>query len=108
MKVGEIFIYRGVTFEVVRNGKNALMLYAKSDFLTCECIEVWMKRESKDRTINGKLVKGGLRKPSNNDYPYTAHQFLSDHFKDGETFRLTAMQRFNEYENGIRPKTIKR
>lgn len=107
MKQGFIFVYKGVTFEVLKNGKNAIMLDAKSDFYDCQSIEVWYKRETKDRYINGVFVKGGVKRPSNNDYPYYAHQFMRKHFENEYLFLNKVNERFNEYENGLRPKSIK-
>jgi hypothetical protein len=106
MNEGFIFVYKGVTFEVVKNGKNAIMLNAKSDFYDCESIEVWYKRMTNDRYINGSFVKGGIKRPSNNDYPYTAHQFMRKHFKTDEEFKEVVFKRFNEYEQLLRPKSI--
>jgi hypothetical protein len=106
MRKGFKFIYKGVTFEVLKDGKNAIMLDAKSDFYDCQSIEVWYKIETKDRYINGNFVRGGIKKPNNNDYPYTAHQFMAKHFNSIEEFKAIAEKRFNEYENLLRPKTL--
>lgn len=108
MKVGDKFKYKGVDFEVLRVGKKAILLDAKADFLNGKCLEVWMIRQRKDGTINGKFVKGGFKKPSNNDYPFTAHQFLETHFISDEQLTLHALHRFQEYETGVRPKAFLR
>jgi hypothetical protein len=107
MKLNEEFTYKGVRFKIIKRGKNAIMLDAKSDFYDCSSIEVWQLIKTNDRTINGNFIKGGFKKPNNNDYPYSAHQFMSKHFDNEYLFYNKANERFDEYENGLRPKSIK-
>jgi hypothetical protein len=57
-------------------------------------------------TINGNFVPAREKKPSNENYPYTAHQFMRNHFQTEEAFQDAALKRFNEYEQGIRPKKV--
>ena len=100
------FTYKGVQFEIIKRGKKAVMLSAKADFYDCDSIEVWQIRHSKDVTINGVLVPAREKKPSNEDYPYRAHQFMSKHYQSAYKMFAVALKRFNEYENGIRPKQV--
>lgn len=105
-KIEENFIYKGVTFKVIKRGKNAIMLDAKSNFLTSRCIEVWQIRESQGSVINGNVIEPHEKKPSDNDYPYYAHQFLESHFKSFDEMMNKVNKRFDEYELGIRPKKM--
>lgn len=100
------FTHKGVTFKIIKRGKKAVILDAKADFYTCESVEVWQIRHSKDSTIKGSFIAAREIKPGNENYPYTAHQFMRNHFKSDEEFMDAALKRFNEYENGIRPKKI--
>tara|TARA_R110000772_G_scaffold189416_2_gene300419 strand:+ start:1904 stop:2242 length:339 start_codon:yes stop_codon:yes gene_type:complete len=104
IKLDNEFRYKGVDFKITKRGKKAIMLDAKSDFYTCPSVEVWQIRHSKDRTIKGNFISAGERKPSNEDYPYSAHQFMLNHFECGFDFTKACDKMFNEYENGIRPK----
>lgn len=100
------FKYKGVQFEIIKRGEKSVMLSAKSDFYDCDSVEVWQIRHSKDVTINGVLVPAREKKPSNEDYPYRAHQFMSKHFASIYKMYKVANKRFDEYENGIRPKQL--
>lgn len=107
------FRYKGVDFKVLKRGQKALMLEAKADFYPDNCVsyEVWQLRHSKDVEINGVLVSAGERKPNDNDYPYSSHQFMSYLYtgtqqEKEKTVLEKAKKRFNEYETGIRPKKL--
>lgn len=100
------FKYKGVDFEIIKKGEKAVMLRAKADFYDCDSIEVWYLRYSKDRIINGVFVSGGVMKPSNEDYPYRAHQFLRKYYSSDEEFLGVCEKRFEEYETGLRPKAV--
>jgi len=100
------FKYKGVNFKILKEGKNAILLDAKSDFYDCPSVEVWHKRTRPDTTIAGNFVEGGFKKPSNEDYPYNAHQFMEKHYINNTDMMITALKRFNEYEDGKRPKKI--
>ena len=106
IKIEDQFRYKGVDFEVVKRGEKAILLTASADFYTCKSIEVWQIRHSKDVTIKGNFVPAREKKPSNENYPYTAHQFMRNHFQTEEAFQYAALKRFNEYEEGIRPKKV--
>ena len=106
-KLEENFTYKGVTFKIIKRGQKAIMLDAKADFYNSNSVEVWQLRYSKDRMIKGNLIKASEKKPSNEDYPYVAHQFMGSHFENDFLMLEKALERFNEYENGIRPKSIK-
>lgn len=103
-KLEQEFKYKGVNFEILKRGEKAVMLSAESTYYDCESIEVWQLRYSKDREIMGAFVSGGEMKPSNEDYPYRAHQFMRKHYDSREKFVAVCKKRFNEYESGIRPK----
>jgi hypothetical protein len=100
----ETFTYKGVTFKKIKEGKNATMFEASADFLTSRCIEVWQNKIRKESSINGNVIKGGIKRPNNNDYPFSAHQFLASHFKSEQAMIKQAELRFQEYEQGLRPK----
>ena len=85
--------------KVLLRGKKALILSAKADFYACESIEVWKIRYSKDRTINGVIVTGGEKKPSNEDYPTYAHQYMENAFNDSTSMLAMAYNKFNYYES---------
>jgi hypothetical protein len=102
----KIFRHKGVEFEVLKEGEKALLLSAKSDFYDCESMEVWQIKERPDMTIGGKFVAGGLKKPGNNDYPFWAHQFMRKHYTSDEAFLNVVEKRFQEYEQGLRPKKL--
>jgi len=93
------FKYKGVSFKVLTRGKKALVLSAKADFYACESIEVWKIRYSKDRTINSVLVTGGEKKPSNEDYPMFAHQYMQKSFNSYMSMLEIANSKFDYYEN---------
>lgn len=105
-RIEDNFKYKGVTFEVIKRGKKALMLKASASFYPKNCVsyEVWQLRYSKDSEIQGIAVAGGERKPSNEDYPYCAHQFMSYLYDSVDTMMEKVNKRFNEYEAGVRPK----
>lgn len=103
-KLEKEFTYKGVRFKIIKRGKNALMLNAKSDFYCCPSVEVWQIRIAPPKTINGKHIEGGERKPSNEDYPYSAHQFMQNHFDSELDMVSAALKLFNEYEQGVRPR----
>lgn len=106
-RIEEDFKYKGVTFKIVKRGKKAIMLDAKASFYTCKSIEVWQIRESKGSVIGESLIEPHEKKPSNEDYPYSAHQFMENHYKGGYSEMMQkAEKRFNEYETGIRPKRL--
>lgn len=100
------FKYKGVTFEIVRRGSKALLLKAIAPFYPDDCVsyEVWQLRYSKDSEIQGVAVAGGERKPSNEDYPYCAHQFMSYLHDSEEAMMEKVEKRYYEYETGVRPK----
>lgn len=100
------FKYKGVDFEIIKQGEKAVMLRAKADFYGSDSIEVWQLRYSKDRDIGGAFVSGGVMKPSNEDYPYRAHQFMRKHYSNDKEFLGTCEKRFEEYESGLRPKAV--
>ena len=103
-KIEGSFKYKGVEFEVIKRGEKAIMLKANADFYTCKSIEVWQIRVSKESIIKGNVIPIHERKPSNDDYPYTAHQFMENHYKGGfDEMMEKAEKRFNEYETGVRP-----
>lgn len=106
-KIEGKFKYKGVNFEVLKRGEKALMLKADAEFYTCRSIEVWQIRVAKESIINGNIIPIHERKPSNEDYPYTAHQFMENHYMLGYNEMIEkANKRFNEYETGLRPKTL--
>ena len=105
-KIDENFTYKGVTFRIIKRGKKAIMLDAKSHFLNGKCIEVWQIRESQGSVINGNIIEPHEKKPSDNDYPFYAHQFLESHFKSFDEMMDKVFKRFKEYELGLRPKKI--
>ena len=100
------FKYKGVNFKIIKEGQNAIMLDAQADFYDCPSVEVWHKRTRPDTTIKGNFVEGGFKKPSNEDYPYNAHQFMEKHYASKEAMMEKVDKRFNEYETGKRPKKI--
>lgn len=104
IKLDNEFRYHGVDFKIIQRGENAIMLEAKADFYTCDSVEVWQIRHSKDCTIKGNFVGARERKPSNEDYPYAAHQFMRNHFDNWDDFMRACDKMFMDYENGIRPK----
>ena len=106
VKLERTFIYKGVTFEIIKKGKKAVMLDAKADFYNCKSVEVWQLRYSKDSYIKGNLIPAREKKPSNEDYPYCAHQFMESHFNSHDEMMEVANKRFNEYESGERPRKI--
>ena len=75
--IEEEFKYKGVYFKVLKRGKAAIILEAKADFYPCESVEVWKIRHSKESIIKGVVIDPGEKKPSNEDYPYYAHQYMS-------------------------------
>ena len=93
------FKFKGVNFKLIKRGKNALMFKAVSDFYSCESIEVWKIRISKDRVINGVSITGGEIKPSNDLYPVYAHQYMRSAFKSNDDYVNSANNKFNYYEN---------
>jgi hypothetical protein len=106
VKIEKTFRHKQVDFEVVKRGEKALLLTARADFYICDSIEVWQIRHSKDSTIKGNFIPSREIKPGNENYPYTAHQFMRNHFKTEVEFQDAALKRFNEYEQGIRPKKV--
>lgn len=106
IKIEDKFRHKGVDFEVVKRGKKALLLTASADFYNCESIEVWQIRHSKDCEIKGNLIPAREIKPGNENYPFTAHQFMRNHFKNQDDFQNAALKIFNEYESGVRPNKI--
>lgn len=107
------FKYHGVNFTIVKRGEKALLLKAEADFYPDSCVsyEVWQLRYSKDVEINGMKVEAGERKPGDNDYPYSAHQFMSYLYPGTQSQKVKtvlerAEKRFSEYEAGIRPKKL--
>ena len=93
------FKYKGVHFTLIKRGKKALIFKAEADFYPCESIEVWKIRLSKDRKINGNVLTGGEKKPSNEDYPMFAHQYMRKHFKSNDDFIKAVENKFYYYEN---------
>lgn len=104
IKLDNEFRYKGVDFKIIKRGKKAIMLDAKADFYTCKSVEVWQIRHSKDKTIKNNFIPARERKPSNEDYPFSAHQFMLNHFECGFDFQKAYETIFKEYETGIRPK----
>lgn len=106
-KIENKFKYKGVNFEVLKRGEKCIMLKADATFYNCKSVEVWQLRVSKESIIKGNVVPIHERKPSNEDYPYNAHQFMENHYKGGFIEMMEkAEKRFNEYETGIRPKSL--
>ena len=97
------FKYKGVNFKILKRGEKAIMLRAEAPFYDCVSLEVWQIRHSKDVTINGVLVPAREKKPSNEDYPYRAHQFMSKHYESQYVMYEKANKRLKEYETGVRP-----
>jgi len=101
------FKYKGVYFKIIKRGEKAIMLEAKADFYDCDSVEVWQIRHSKESIIKDQVIEAGERKPSNDDYPNVAHQFMSKFYENGvEGMKAVAEKRFQEYETGVRPKQI--
>lgn len=106
IKLDNEFKYKGVNFKILKRGQKSIMLSAEAEFYDCPSVEVWQIRESKDTTIKGNFVPAREMKPSNEHYPYTAHQFMSKHYPSVDVMYEKANKRFDEYEKGIRPKKI--
>lgn len=104
IRIEGTFKHKGVTFEVIQRGKKSVMLKATAPFYDCKSVEVWQLRYAKASIIKGNKIDEREIKPSNEDYPYRAHQFMEKHFKGGFVDMMkTADKRFDEYETGIRP-----
>ena len=105
MKIIEgTFKHKGVTFEVIQRGEKAVMLKATAPFYDCNSVEVWQIRKAKASIISGNHIAEREIKPSNEDYPHRAHQFMQKHFSDDfHAMMAEADKRFNQYENGERP-----
>lgn len=98
--IEENFNYKGVTFEMIKRGSKALMFKAKADFYDCESLEVWKIRKRFNVTIADRFIGDLELKPSNEDYYYTAHQYMRKHYKSDEAFYKAANDRFEAYEEG--------
>ncbi|QCZ35068.1 hypothetical protein D8Z79_025850 (plasmid) [Escherichia fergusonii] len=99
-KIEDNFNHKGVTFKILKRGKNAIMLDAKADFYNCASLEVWQIRKSKERTIKGKVIPAHEIKPGNEDYPFTAHQFMRNHFKTEDEFQDIALKDLMSMKKG--------
>ncbi len=106
IKLDNEFRYKGVDFKIIKRGKKSVMLEAKADFYSCESVEVWQIRHSKDSKIKDRDILARERKPSNEDYPYSAHQFMSNHFRSQEQYEKAYTKMFNDYETGVKPKKL--
>jgi len=100
------FKHKGVDFKVILRGKKAVMLEASASFYPCKSVEVWQLRKRKETKIGNSIIPSGYRKPSNEDYPFTAHQFMENHFESLKLMYAQCEIRFNEYEDGTRPKKL--
>ena len=99
-KIEENFKYKGVTFEVIKRGSKALIFKAKADFYDCESLEVWKIRTRENVKIGDVFIGDLELKPSNENYYYTAHQYMRKYYKSDEAFYKAANDRFEAYEVG--------
>ena len=99
--IEEKFNYKGVSFELIKRGSKALIFKAKASFYDCESLEVWKIRNRLNVKIGDVLIGDLELKPNNENYYYTAHQYMRNHYKTDEAFHKSANDRFAKYEQGV-------
>lgn len=102
----------GWKLKQIKRGEHAVMYEGHMPGTNLKSYEVWHIRERKATVINVKgkeptHVPRRELKPTNEDYPYWAHQFIVSHYHNKDVTALDmANKRFEEYETGVRPLLI--
>lgn len=99
-----MFKHKGVDFEVLQRNDDVVLLKASAPFYDCDSLEVWKVRWSKEREIKGNIVPKHERKPSNEDYPMFAKQFMQKRYTSYEEMLSKAMTVFNKWTDESKDK----